>query len=133
MARSKKKPIFLSVGYSTCHWCHVMERESFENEDVAKVMNEHFVNVKMDREEHPDIDRIYMTFVQAVSGSGGWPMSVWMTPELKPFYGGTYYPPNDSWGRPGFKSLLLTIAEQVNPCVNFCLEFLWDFRIFGIV
>ncbi|CAG7836894.1 unnamed protein product [Allacma fusca] len=112
LAREKNLPIFLSVGYSTCHWCHVMERESFENESVAEVMNQNFVNVKMDREERPDIDRIYMTFVQAVSGSGGWPMSVWMTPDLKPFYGGTYYPPMDSFGRPGFRSLLLTIAEQ---------------------
>ncbi|ODM94009.1 Spermatogenesis-associated protein 20 [Orchesella cincta] len=113
LAVQRSLPIFLSVGYSTCHWCHVMERESFENPQIAAIMNSHFINVKIDREEHPDIDRIYMSFVQAISGSGGWPMSVWMTPSLKPFYGGTYYPPeNRYFGRPGFKSLLLSLAEQ---------------------
>ncbi len=111
-ARHEDKPIFLSVGYSTCHWCHVMERESFENEAVAQVMNEHFVNIKVDREERPDIDRIYMTFVQHASGGqGGWPMSVFLTPDLKPFYGGTYFPPMDAYGRPGFVTLLRHIAH----------------------
>ena len=110
-ARRENKPIFLSVGYSTCHWCHVMERESFENEDIAKVMNEHFVSIKVDREERPDVDKVYMTYVQTSTGGGGWPMSVWLTPDLKPFVGGTYYPPEDRWGRPGFKSTLLQIAQ----------------------
>ncbi|CAN8003424.1 unnamed protein product [Ixodes hexagonus] len=112
-AKSEDKPIFLSVGYSTCHWCHVMERESFENGDIAKVMNEHFVNIKVDREERPDIDRVYMTYIQATSGGGGWPMSVWLTPDLKPIVGGTYFPPDDRYfGRPGFKTLLTSIANQ---------------------
>ena len=110
-ARSESKPIFLSIGYSTCHWCHVMERESFENEDVARVLNEHFVSIKVDREERPDVDRVYMTFVQATTGSGGWPMSVWLTPELRPFYGGTYFPPSSKWGRPGFVEILQEIAR----------------------
>ena len=92
-ARRESKPIFLSIGYSTCHWCHVMEHESFEQTAVAAVLNEHFVSIKVDREERPDVDRVYMTFVQATTGSGGWPMSVWLTPDLKPFYGGTYFPP----------------------------------------
>ena len=90
-ARRENKPIFLSVGYSTCHWCHVMAHESFENEEVAAIMNREFVNIKVDREERPDVDRVYMTFVQATTGSGGWPMSVWLTPDLKPFVGGTYF------------------------------------------
>jgi uncharacterized protein YyaL (SSP411 family) len=109
-ARAEDKPIFLSVGYSTCHWCHVMEHESFENESVAAVLNEHFVSIKVDREERPDVDRVYMTFVQATTGSGGWPMSVWLTPDLKPFYGGTYFPPSSRWGRPGFVDILEEIA-----------------------
>jgi uncharacterized protein YyaL (SSP411 family) len=110
-ARAEDKPIFLSVGYSTCHWCHVMERESFEDEAVAAVLNREFVPVKVDREERPDVDRIYMTFVQATTGSGGWPMSVWLTPELKPFYGGTYFPPDSRYGRPGFRAVLEQIAQ----------------------
>ena len=93
-ARQENKPIFLSVGYSTCHWCHVMERESFENEAIAKIMNEHFICIKVDREERPDVDRVYMKFVQATTGGGGWPMNVWLTPDLKPFFGGTYFPPD---------------------------------------
>ncbi len=109
-AKLENKPIFLSVGYSTCHWCHVMERESFENETVATFLNQHFVSIKVDREERPDVDKIYMTFVQATSGSGGWPMSVFLTPELKPFYGGTYFPPDNRHGRPGFLQLL----EQIH-------------------
>jgi len=110
-ARRENKPIFLSVGYSTCHWCHVMERESFEHVGIARVLNDHFVCIKVDREERPDVDRVYMTFVQATTGGGGWPMSVWLTPDLKPFIGGTYYPPEDYGGRPGFRSILLRIAE----------------------
>src|SRR4051812_34721312 len=110
-ARSEDKPIFLSIGYSTCHWCHVMEHESFEHDAVASVLNEHFVSIKVDREERPDVDRVYMTFVQATTGSGGWPMSVWLTPDLKPFYGGTYFPPTSKWGRPGFVDILQEIAR----------------------
>ena len=109
-ARLENKPIFLSVGYSTCHWCHVMERESFESEAVAKILNRFFVPIKVDREERPDVDRIYMMFVQATTGSGGWPMSVWLTPDLKPFYGGTYFPPDNRYGRPGFSAILEHIA-----------------------
>jgi uncharacterized protein len=110
-ARTEGKPIFLSIGYSTCHWCHVMERESFESEEVAAVLNREFVPVKVDREERPDVDRIYMNFVQASTGSGGWPMSVWLAPDLKPFHGGTYFPPDNRYGRPGFKTLLEYIAQ----------------------
>jgi hypothetical protein len=110
-ARSEDKPIFLSIGYSTCHWCHVMEHESFESEAIARVLNEEFVAIKVDREERPDVDRVYMTFVQATTGSGGWPMSVWLTPELKPFYGGTYFPPSSKWGRPGFVDILQEIGR----------------------
>src|SRR5258708_1327212 len=110
-ARAEDKPIFLSIGYSTCHWCHVMERESFENPAIAELLNKDFVSIKMDREERPDIDRIYMTYVQASTGSGGWPMSVWLTPDLKPFVGGTYFPPDNRYGRPGFPAFLQRIAE----------------------
>ena len=110
-ARSEGKPIFLSIGYSTCHWCHVMEHESFEDPGVAGVLNEQFVAIKVDREERPDVDRVYMTFVQATTGSGGWPMSVWLTPDLKPFYGGTYFPPESKYGRPGFVDILQEIAR----------------------
>ncbi len=110
-ARREAKPIFLSVGYSTCHWCHVMERESFEDERIAALLNERFVPVKVDREERPDVDRVYMLFVQATAGSGGWPMSVWLTPDLKPFFGGTYFPPDDRYGRPGFTRVLEQIAD----------------------
>jgi uncharacterized protein len=109
-ARRENKPIFLSIGYSTCHWCHVMAHESFESADVAAIMNREFVNIKVDREERPDVDRVYMTFVQATTGGGGWPMSVWLTPELKPFVGGTYFPPEDRYGQPGFSKVLERIA-----------------------
>ncbi len=104
-ARREQKPIFLSIGYSTCHWCHVMERESFESEEVAALLNEHFVNVKVDREERPDVDLTYMTYAQAVNGGGGWPLNIWLTPDLKPFFAGTYFPPQDTAGRLGFSSL----------------------------
>ncbi|KAJ8681540.1 hypothetical protein QAD02_017332 [Eretmocerus hayati] len=111
-ARREDKLIFLSVGYSTCHWCHVMEKESFENPDVAKVMNEYFVNIKVDREERPDIDRVYMTFIQSISGHGGWPMSVFLTPDLTPVTGGTYFPPTDRYGQPGFRKILESIGSK---------------------
>jgi uncharacterized protein YyaL (SSP411 family) len=110
-ARQEQKPIFLSIGYSTCHWCHVMAHESFENQEIARLMNEHFINVKVDREERPDVDRLYMAYVQALTGSGGWPMSVWLTPDLKPFFGGTYFPPEDRHGRVGFPSVLLQLSQ----------------------
>jgi uncharacterized protein YyaL (SSP411 family) len=110
-AARENKPVFLSVGYSTCHWCHVMERESFEDEATAALLNEHFVPVKVDREERPDVDRIYMLFVQASTGSGGWPMSVFLTPDRKPFYGGTYFPPDNRYGRPGFGAILQNLAQ----------------------
>ncbi len=111
-ARAEQKPIFLSIGYSTCHWCHVMAHESFENADVAAVLNRDFVPVKLDREERPDLDRVYMTYVQQTTGHGGWPMSVWLTPDLKPFYGGTYFPPDDRHGRPGFVTVLNAITRH---------------------
>ena len=109
-ARRENRPIFLSIGYSTCHWCHVMAHESFENEEIAALMNRDFVNIKVDREERPDVDRVYMTFVQATTGGGGWPMSVWLTPDLKPFVGGTYFPPEDRYGQPAFRKVLERIA-----------------------
>ncbi len=111
LARRENKPIFLSVGYSTCHWCHVMERESFSSLKITEIMNRHFVNIKVDREERPDVDHLYMTFVQATTGGGGWPMSVFLTPDLKPFFGGTYWPPVDGYGRPGFPTVLMRVAE----------------------
>ena len=111
-AAAADKPLFVSIGYSTCHWCHVMEHESFEDEATAAVLNEHFINVKIDREERPDVDRIYMTVVQAVTGSGGWPMSVFLTPQRQPFYAGTYFPPRPVYGRPGFREVLLALAGR---------------------
>jgi len=111
-ARAEQKPIFLSIGYSTCHWCHVMAHESFESAAVAEVLNRSFVSIKLDREERPDLDRLYMTYVQQTTGHGGWPMSVWLTPDAKPFYGGTYFPPEDRHGRPGFVTLLNAIAQH---------------------
>lgn len=110
-ARRENKPIFLSIGYSTCHWCHVMAHESFEDAEVAEMMNRDFVNIKVDREERPDVDRVYMTFVQATTGGGGWPMSVWLTPDLKPFVGGTYFPPQDRYGQPSFRKIVQRIAR----------------------
>ncbi len=110
-ARREDKPIFLSIGYSTCHWCHVMEHESFEDGAIAERLNRDFVSIKVDREERPDVDRVYMSFVQATTGSGGWPMTVFLTHELKPFYGGTYFPPASRWGRPGFADLLGELAR----------------------
>ena len=110
-ARSRDLPIFLSIGYSTCHWCHVMAHESFENEAIARVLNEHFISIKLDREERPDVDRVYMAYLQALAGQGGWPLSVWLTPDLKPFYAGTYFPPGDRQGRAGFPTILRAIAR----------------------
>src|ERR1041385_5171958 len=110
-ARDEDKPVFLSVGYSTCYWCHVMEREVFENPEIANLMNEKLVCIKVDREERPDVDRVYMTAVQAITGSGGWPMSVFMTPDLKPFFGATYIPPKEQYGRPGFPQIVNRIFE----------------------
>jgi hypothetical protein len=113
-ARRENKPIFLSVGYSTCHWCHVMAHESFEKAETAAFLNAHFINIKVDREERPDVDRLYMAFVQATTGQGGWPMSVWLTPDLKPIAGGTYFPPDDRYGRPSFMTVLTRIVEAWN-------------------
>ncbi|MEJ2670604.1 MAG: thioredoxin domain-containing protein [Deltaproteobacteria bacterium] len=110
-ARREDRPIFLSIGYSTCHWCHVMAHESFENPAIAAIMNENFVNIKLDREERPDLDEIYMNAVQILTGHGGWPLSVFLTPDLKPFYGGTYFPPEDRGGLPGFPRLLLALSQ----------------------
>src|SRR5216110_1767814 len=110
-AKAEDKPILLSVGYSACHWCHVMERESFENEEIAALMNRLFVNVKVDREERPDVDQIYMQAVQSMTGRGGWPMTVFLTPEGVPFYGGTYFPPEDRHGMPAFPRLLVGVAQ----------------------
>ena len=110
-ARTEDKPILLSIGYSACHWCHVMERESFENDAIAELMNRHFINIKVDREERPDLDAVYMEAVQMLTGSGGWPMTVFLTPDCKPFYGGTYFPPVDRHNMPGFPRLLETVAQ----------------------
>ena len=110
-AREEDKPILLSIGYSACHWCHVMAHESFENPEIAALMNEHFVNIKVDREERPDLDSIYMTAVQAMTGHGGWPMNVFLTPDGTPFYGGTYFPPEDRQGMPGFRKVLEAVAD----------------------
>ena len=108
-AKRQKKPIFLSIGYSTCHWCHVMEKESFEDLKIAALLNKYFISIKVDREERPDLDQVYMEVTQAMAGSGGWPMSVFLTPELKPFFAGTYFPPESRYGRPGFADLLESI------------------------
>lgn len=110
-AKEEDKPIFLSIGYSTCHWCHVMEEESFSNPEIAAIMNKYFISIKVDREERPDIDNIYMQAVMAMTGRGGWPLTVFLTPDKKPFYGGTYFPPEDRWGRPGLKTILNSIAD----------------------
>lgn len=110
-SRDEDKPIFLSIGYAACHWCHVMAHESFEDEETAKFMNEHFVNIKVDREERPDIDGIYMQATIAMTGSGGWPMSVFLTPDLKPFYAGTYFPPARRYNMPAFKDVLIGLSN----------------------
>ena len=110
-AKKEDKPILLSIGYSACHWCHVMEHESFENKEIAKLMNDNFVSIKVDREERPDLDSIYMQAVVAMTGRGGWPMTVFLTPEGRPFYSGTYFPPEDRHGMPGFPRVLTSLAE----------------------
>ena len=110
-AVKEDKPVLVSIGYSACHWCHVMERESFENPEVAAIMNEHFVNIKVDREERPDIDSIYMNVVQMLTGHGGWPMSVFLTPDKKPFYGGTYFPDKRRYNMPSFREVLVSLSD----------------------
>lgn len=118
MAKNEDKPILVSIGYSACHWCHVMEKESFEDEETAAIMNEHFVNIKIDREERPDLDHIYMDAVQAMTGSGGWPLNVFLTPSGKPFYGGTYFPPQKAFNRPSWKEVLSGVKEAFNQRRN---------------
>ena len=110
-ARAEDKPIFLSIGYSACHWCHVMEHESFEDPETAALMNEKFVSIKVDREERPDLDAIYMDAVQAMTGQGGWPMSVWLTPDGQPFHGGTYYPKEPRYGMPSFQQVIQAVDD----------------------
>jgi uncharacterized protein YyaL (SSP411 family) len=110
-ARAEDKPVLVSIGYSACHWCHVMEHESFEDEQIAAIMNEHFVNIKVDMEERPDVDQIYMNFVQMTTGSGGWPMNVFITPDKIPFFGGTYFPPAPRYGMPSWQQILLSVAQ----------------------
>src|SRR5215210_5014927 len=111
IARREQKPVLLSIGYSACHWCHVMEHESFENEAIAKLMNDNFINIKVDREERPDLDQIYMNAVQMMTQHGGWPMTVFLTPDAVPFYAGTYFPPQDRYNMPGFPRVLISVAE----------------------
>ncbi|MGH9783151.1 MAG: thioredoxin domain-containing protein, partial [Terriglobia bacterium] len=111
LAREQNKPIFLSIGYAACHWCHVMEHESFEDEAVAEILNAHFIPIKVDREERPDLDEIYMNATILYARHGGWPMSVWLTPDGQPFYAGTYFPPQDAFGRPGFTTVLKHLAQ----------------------
>lgn len=111
-ATTENKPIFLSIGYSTCHWCHVMAHESFEDEEVAKILNKNFISIKVDREERPDIDSIYMNVAQTLTGSGGWPLTIIMTPEKKPFFAGTYFPKNSKYGRTGLIDLLNTVTDK---------------------
>jgi uncharacterized protein YyaL (SSP411 family) len=135
-ARSENKPILLSIGYSACHWCHVMEHESFEDEDIARLMNENFVNIKVDREERPDLDQIYMTAVQMMTGHGGWPMTMFLTPEGAPFYGGTYFPPADRYNMPGFPRVLMSVAEayrsQPEQVASTVTSMLGELRRMGI-
>jgi uncharacterized protein YyaL (SSP411 family) len=134
-AKADDKPILLSIGYSACHWCHVMEHESFENEEIAKLMNDNFINIKVDREERPDLDQIYMTAVQMMTGHGGWPMTMFLTPEGVPFYGGTYFPPDDRYNMPGFPRVLLSVAEayrsQRDQVGNTATQMLGELRRVG--
>src|SRR2546430_12584383 len=135
-ARAENKPILLSIGYSACHWCPVMEHESFENEEIARLMNENFVNIKVDREERPDLDQIYMNAVQMMTGHGGWPMTMFLTPEGVPFYGGTYFPPSDRYQMPGFPRVLLSVAEayrsQPDQVANTATSMLGELRRMGL-
>ena len=110
-ARTENKPIMLSIGYSACHWCHVMERESFENDAIARLINENFIPIKVDREERPDLDQIYMDAVQLITGRGGWPLTMFLAPDGRPFFGGTYYPPEDRQGMPGFPRILVAVSQ----------------------
>ena len=110
-AKEENKPLLVSIGYAACHWCHVMERESFEDEATARIMNENFINIKIDREERPDLDHIYMDAVQAMTGSGGWPLNVFLTPGAKPFFGGTYFPPKRAFNRPSWQETLLAVIH----------------------
>jgi len=130
-SKTEDKPIFLSVGYSTCYWCHVMERECFENESIADLMNEYFINIKVDREELPAIDKIYMSALQSMTGSGGWPMNMFLTPELKPFYGATYIPPREKYGRAGIEDIFIQVNKLWNEKRNELLES--SEKIFGII
>ena len=137
-ARTENKPILVSIGYSACHWCHVMERESFEDESTAEIMNQNFVNIKIDREERPDLDHIYMDAVQAMTGSGGWPLNVFLTPDCKPFYGGTYFPPRDAYNLPSWKNILAAISksyqekrEEIESQANNVLAHLVQSNSFG--
>jgi uncharacterized protein YyaL (SSP411 family) len=113
-AKNNNLPIFLSIGYSTCYWCHVMERECFEKEEIAELMNRNFINIKVDREERPDVDKIYMNALQSITGAGGWPISLFLTPDLKPFYAATYIPPKSKYGRAGFEDVLNEISRLLN-------------------
>src|ERR687884_489125 len=135
-ARAENKPVLLSIGYSACHWCHVMEHESFENEEIARLMNENFINIKVDREERPDLDQIYMNAVQMMTGHGGWPMTVFLTPEGVPFYGGTYFPPEDRYNLPGFPRVLLGVAEayraRPDEVTQTAVQLLGELRRMGV-
>src|SRR5258708_24896765 len=137
-ARAEDKPLLVSIGYAACHWCHVMERESFEDEETARFMNENFINIKIDREERPDLDHIYMDAVQVMTGSGGWPLNVFLTPEGKPFYGGTYYPPRPLYNRPSWKEVLAGLArtyrekkEEIESQAQSLLQHLAQSNSFG--
>ena len=138
-AKKENKPILVSIGYAACHWCHVMERESFENDATAEIMNTHFVNIKIDREERPDLDHIYMDAVQAMTGSGGWPLNVFLTPETKPFYGGTYFPPQKAFNRPSWTETLYGVAQafrerrhEIDAQAENLTEHLLNANAFGI-
>ena len=138
-ARTENKPILVSIGYAACHWCHVMERESFENEATAALMNEHFINIKIDREERPDLDHIYMDAVQTMTGSGGWPLNVFLTPSGKPFYGGTYFPPKPVFNRPSWHDVLLGVSnafrekrEEIDAQAESLTQHLLQSNEFGI-
>src|SRR6185503_19832785 len=135
-SRDEDKPILLSIGYSACHWCHVMEHESFENEEIARLMNENFVNIKVDREERPDLDQIYMYAVQMMTRHGGWPMTMFLTPDGVPFYGGTYFPPTDRYNMPGFARILASVAEayrsQPDQVANTSTAMLGELRRVGL-
>src|SRR5712672_438721 len=138
-AKEENKPILVSIGYAACHWCHVMERESFEDEATAALMNEHFVNIKIDREERPDLDHIYMDAVQAMTGSGGWPLNVFLTPEAKPLYGDTYFPPQRAFNLSSWKEVLLTVSatfhqkrDEIDLQAQNLIEHLLQSNSFGL-